>query len=133
MPGLTLIGGIGCFATSEGRLCLATVLDLRTRGLIGYTIALHLRAALALDAITAAHRTGPVAGNAIRRLLSRSGQVVREAVERTETAVPCCASSYRIDDEEHRRQVASMRCGRWPGAVACFGWSGFGFRGGWAG
>jgi putative transposase len=65
MPGLKLIGDITCFATGEGWLYLATVVDLRRKELIGYAIAPHMRAGLAVDAITAVHRTGLVAGNAI--------------------------------------------------------------------
>ena len=65
MPGLKLIGDINCFPTGEGWLYLATVLDLCSRELIGYKIAPHMRARLAIEAITMAHRAGLVAGNAI--------------------------------------------------------------------
>jgi putative transposase len=65
MPGLKMIGDISCFRTGEGWIYLATVLDLCSRELIGYAIAPHMRASLAVDAITAAHGTGLVAGNAI--------------------------------------------------------------------
>ena len=65
MPGLKLIGDISCFPTSEGWLYLATVLDLCSKELIGYAIAPHMRASLAVEAITAAHRACLVAGNAI--------------------------------------------------------------------
>jgi transposase InsO family protein len=65
MPGLKLVGDISCFPTSEGWLYLATTLDLCSKELIGYAIAPHMRASLAIDAINAAHRTGLVAGNAI--------------------------------------------------------------------
>ena len=70
MPGVKLVGDISCFSTGEGRLCLATVLDLCSRELIGYAIAPYMRAGVAVDAITVAHRTvahrtGLVAGNAI--------------------------------------------------------------------
>ena len=65
MPGLKLTGDISCFPTSEGWLYLATVLDLCSKELIGYAVAPHMRASLAIDAITAAHRAGLVAGNAI--------------------------------------------------------------------
>ena len=41
------------------------MLDLCSKELIGYAIAPHMRASLAIEAITAAHRTGLVAGNAI--------------------------------------------------------------------
>jgi len=65
MPGLKLIGDISCFPTGEGWLYLATVLDLCSKELIGYAIAPHMRASLAVEAITAAHRAGLVEGNAI--------------------------------------------------------------------
>jgi putative transposase len=64
MPSLKLTGDITCFPTGEGRLYLATVLDLSTKELIGYAIAPHMRTSLAVHAITMAHRTGLVAGNA---------------------------------------------------------------------
>jgi transposase InsO family protein len=62
---LKLIGDITCFRTGEGWLYLATVLDLCSKELIGYAVAPHMRASLAVEAITAAHRAGLVAGNAI--------------------------------------------------------------------
>lgn len=65
MPGLKLVGDISCFPTGEGRLYLATVLDLCSKELIGYAIAPHMRASLTVEAITTAHHAGLVAGNAI--------------------------------------------------------------------
>jgi transposase InsO family protein len=65
MPGLKLIGDISCFPTGEGWLYIATVLDLCSKELIGYALAPDMRANLAVEAITAAHTTGLVAGNAI--------------------------------------------------------------------
>ena len=65
MPGLKLVGDISCFPTGEGWLYLATVLDLCSKELIGCAIAPHMRASLVVDAVTVAHRTGLVAGNAI--------------------------------------------------------------------
>ena len=73
MPGLKLTGDISCFRTDEGWLYLATVLDLCSKELIGYALAPHMRASLAVDAITKAHRTGIVAGNAIMHT-DRGGQ-----------------------------------------------------------
>jgi putative transposase len=73
MPSLNLIGDISCFPTAEGWLYLATVLDLCSNELIGYSLAPHMRASLAAEAITAAHRTGLVAGNAIM-YTDRGGQ-----------------------------------------------------------
>jgi transposase InsO family protein len=65
MPGLKMVGDIGCLPTGEGRLYLATVLGLCGRELIGYAIASHMRASPAVEAVTAAHRAGLIAGNAI--------------------------------------------------------------------
>jgi putative transposase len=65
MPGLELIGDISRLPTGEGRLSFATVLDLCGKELIGYAIAPHARAELAVDAIAMAHTSGLVAGNAI--------------------------------------------------------------------
>jgi transposase InsO family protein len=87
MPGLKLIGDISCFPTGEGWLYLATVLDLCSKELIGYAIAPHMRASLAVEAIAAAHRTGLVAGNAIMHT-DRGGQyhakAYRNALRRLE-------------------------------------------------
>jgi transposase InsO family protein len=87
MPGLKLIGDISCFATMQGWLYLATVLDLCSKELVGYAIAPHMRASLAVDAMTAAHRTGLVAGNAIMHT-DRGGQyhgrAYRNALRRLE-------------------------------------------------
>jgi transposase InsO family protein len=65
MPGLKLIGDISCFRAGEGWLYLATAVDLCGKELIGYAIAPHMRAGPAVEAITAARRTGLDAGNAI--------------------------------------------------------------------
>ena len=73
MPGLKLIGDITCFATREGWLYLATAVDLCSKEVVGYAIAPHMRTSLAIDAITTAHRTGLVAGNAIMHT-DRGGQ-----------------------------------------------------------
>jgi transposase InsO family protein len=73
MPGLKLVGDISCFPTAEGWLYLATVLDLYSKELIGYALAPHMRASLAVEAITTAHRTGLVAGKAIMHT-DRGGQ-----------------------------------------------------------
>ena len=73
MPGLKLVGDISCFPTSEGWLYLATAVDLCSKEVIGYATAPHMRASLAVEAISAAHHTGSVAGNAIMHT-DRGGQ-----------------------------------------------------------
>lgn len=73
MPDLKLIGDITCFATCQGWLYLATAVDLCSTEVLGYAIAPHMRAGLVVDAITAAHRTSLVAGNAIMHT-DRGGQ-----------------------------------------------------------
>jgi putative transposase len=65
MPGLKLVGDISCFPTGEGWVYLATVLDLCSKELIGFAVAPHMRASLAVEAISMAHRSGLIAGNAI--------------------------------------------------------------------
>jgi putative transposase len=65
MPGLKLVGDISCFRTGEGWLYLATTVDLCSKEVIGYAVAPHMRASLAVEAISTAHRSGLVAGNAI--------------------------------------------------------------------
>ena len=87
MPGLKLIGDITCFATCEGWVYLATAVDLCSKEVLGYALAPHMRTSLAIDAITAAHRTGLVAGNAIMHT-DRGGQyhakAYRNALRRLE-------------------------------------------------
>ena len=58
-------GNITCFRTGEGWLYLATAVDLCSKEVIGYAIAPHMRASLAVDAISMAHRSGLLAGNGI--------------------------------------------------------------------
>ena len=81
MPAIKLIGDISCFRTDEGWLYLATVLDLCSKELIGYALAPHMRASLAIEAITRAHATGLVAGNAIMHT-DRGGQYHARAYRR---------------------------------------------------
>ena len=57
MPGLKLVGDISCFPTGEGWLYLATVPDLCSKESIGHAIAPHLRAGLAVEAISVASAT----------------------------------------------------------------------------
>ena len=52
---------------------MATLVDLCSREVVGYVLAPHMRSRLAVDAISAAHRTGLVAGNAIMHT-DRGGQ-----------------------------------------------------------
>jgi transposase InsO family protein len=78
MPGLKLVGDISCFPTTEGWLYLATALDLCSKELIGYAIAPHMRASLAIEAITAARRAGLVGGSAIMHT-DRGSNTTREA------------------------------------------------------
>ena len=73
MRGLKLVGEISCFRIGEGWLYLGTVLDLCGKELIGYAIAPHIRAGLAVEAITVAYRSRLVAGNAIMHT-NRGGQ-----------------------------------------------------------
>ncbi|MFJ5305655.1 IS3 family transposase [Streptomyces sp. NPDC088350] len=65
MPGLKLVGDITCLPTAEGWLYLATVIDLCTREVVGWSMADHMRTQLVDDAIRMAHAGGHTAGNAI--------------------------------------------------------------------
>ena len=60
-----LVGDITYLKTGEGWLYLATVIDLTTRMVVGWSMADHMRASLAVDALRMAHHAGHVAGNAI--------------------------------------------------------------------
>lgn len=65
MLGVKLIGDISCFPASEGWLYLATVLDLCSKELVGYTLAPHMRADRGSPYHATAYR------NALRRLETR--------------------------------------------------------------
>jgi transposase InsO family protein len=65
VPGLKLTGDIPCLRTTEGRIYLATVIDLCSKELIGWAIAAHMRTSLVTDAMTKAHGRGLTAGKAI--------------------------------------------------------------------
>jgi transposase InsO family protein len=95
---------ISCFPTGEGRVYLATVLDLCSKELIGYAIAPHMRASLAVEAISTAYRAGLVDGNAI---MNRSNA--------TSTAAPVRPRAWRcrrpVDKSPTGQPKASVR--RW--------------------
>lgn len=61
----TLVGDITYLRTTEGWLYLATVIDLTTRMVVGWSIADHMRASIVIDALKMAYQKGLVAGNAI--------------------------------------------------------------------
>jgi transposase InsO family protein len=117
MPGLKLVGDISCFPTAEGWLYLATVLDLCSKELIGYAIAPYMRASLAVDAITAARRTGLVAGNAImytdrgghaRTYRNALGRLeIRQSTSRSGSCLT--APPRRPSSPRSRRRSASTR------------------------
>jgi len=65
MPGLKLVGDITCLPTAEGWLYLATVIDLCTPEVVGWSMADHMRTQLVDDAMRMAHAGGHTAGNAI--------------------------------------------------------------------
>ena len=64
-PGARLVGDITYLRTSEGWLYLATVIDLATRMVIGWSMAEHMRTTLICDALSMAHQHGHVAPGAI--------------------------------------------------------------------
>lgn len=65
MPGLKLVGDITCLPTAEGWLYLATVIDLCTREVVGWSMANHMRTQLVDDAMRMTHAGGHTTGNAI--------------------------------------------------------------------
>ncbi len=64
-PGQKMVGDITYIPTWEGWLYLATVIDCCTKACIGYAMADHLRAELAIDALTMAARNYPLTAGAI--------------------------------------------------------------------
>ena len=58
-PGQKMVGDITYIPTWQGWLYLATVIDCCTKACIGYAMADHLRAELAIDALTMAARNYP--------------------------------------------------------------------------
>jgi putative transposase len=64
-PGERLVGDITYLRTGEGWLYLATVLDMATRMVVGWQLALHMRTSLVVDALAMGIDAGLVAPNAI--------------------------------------------------------------------
>lgn len=64
-PGQKMVGDITYIPTWQGWVYLATVIDCYTKACIGYAIADHLRAELAIDALAMAARNYPLAQGAI--------------------------------------------------------------------
>lgn len=125
MPGLKMTGDISCFPTSEGRLYFATALDLCSKELIGYAIAPHMRAGLAIDAITVAHRTGLIAGNAIMHT-DRGGQyhakLYRSTLERLEIRQSTSRTRSCLDGAAAESFFATIKAeigsDSWPGRAS---------------
>lgn len=65
IPGTRLVGDITYLRTDEGWLYLATVIDLCTRMVVGWSMAEHMRASLVTDALTMARDRGHLTANAI--------------------------------------------------------------------
>jgi putative transposase len=64
-PGERLVGDITYLRTGQGWLYLATVIDLATRMVVGWQLAMHMRTSLVLDALQMAITGGYVAPDAI--------------------------------------------------------------------
>ena len=60
-----LVGDITYLKTGEGWLYLAVVIDLTTRVVVGWAMAEHMRASLAIDALKMAYQAGLTAGGGI--------------------------------------------------------------------
>lgn len=65
VPTYRLVGDIACLRTGEGRLYLATTIDLRTRMAVGWSLSGQMTADIAVAALESAKSRGCVAGNAI--------------------------------------------------------------------
>jgi len=64
-PGQRFVGDITCLPTFEGWLYLATVIDLRTREVVGHAMAEHMRTDLVCQAIDLATARGLISDNAV--------------------------------------------------------------------
>lgn len=64
-PGEKLVGDITYLRTGQGWLYLATVIDLATRMVVGWSMATRMRASLVVDALKMASQHGYVADQAI--------------------------------------------------------------------
>ena len=64
-PGIKLVGDITYLRTGEGRLYLATVIDLHSRMVVGWAMAPHMRTEMISSALRMAHTHGRVAPRAI--------------------------------------------------------------------
>jgi transposase InsO family protein len=64
-PGERLVGDITCLITGQGRLFLATVIDLHNREVVGHAIGPHATTGLVTDAITLAAARGLISENAV--------------------------------------------------------------------
>ena len=65
VPAYKLVGDITYLRTGEGRLYLATVIDLCTRMVVGWSLSGRMTADIAVAALESAKSRGCVAGNAI--------------------------------------------------------------------
>lgn len=65
LPTCKLVGDITYLRTREGRLYLATVIDLCTRMVVGWAMSERMTAGIVVEALERAWRRGYVAGNAI--------------------------------------------------------------------
>lgn len=95
MPGIKMVGDITCLPTRQGWLYLASVLDLGTRKLIGYAMAEHMRAGLAVDAISMAATHSQLAGGAIFHS-DRGSQYTSVVFRDTLTSLDLRASMGRV-------------------------------------
>ena len=64
-PGDIVVSDITMLRTAEGWLYLATVMDLATRAVVGWSMAAHMRATLVIDALTMAHDHGAIGAGTI--------------------------------------------------------------------
>jgi putative transposase len=95
MPGIRMVGDITYLPTRQGWLYLASVIDLNTRKLLGYSMADHMRASLVVDAITMAAAHNDLAGGAIFHS-DRGSQYTSKVFGDTLSALDLRASMGRV-------------------------------------
>ncbi|WP_414640050.1 DDE-type integrase/transposase/recombinase [Amycolatopsis sp.] len=111
-PGQRLAGDITCLPTFEGRLYLATVIDLHTREIVGYAMAGHMRTDLVCHAIDLATARGLIDSDAVfhsDRLNSPSTPLVGSAPRRPSTA-GCTQRSATTLQPRPEPTTLSPRC-----------------------
>nr|WP_256441528.1 MULTISPECIES: DDE-type integrase/transposase/recombinase [Collinsella] len=89
VPTCKLVGGIAYLRTGEGRLHLATAIDLNTRMVVGWSLSGRMTADIAAAALESAKSRGYVAGNAIFHTDRGAQHASRLPAEWARGSFPC--------------------------------------------